>query len=89
MPHIATHTPPPPPGTSNGLPPALPSGPAPASVGVVELGAPAHPAAKGVSLLLGAAVGGVIGFFVGGPIGAAVGAVAGAAAITLINRARN
>jgi hypothetical protein len=56
---------------------------------VVELASPAHPAAKGVSLLIGAAIGGVIGFFVGGPIGAVVGAVAGAAAITIINKVRS
>jgi hypothetical protein len=86
MPHIATHTPPPPPGTSNGLPPALPTGPSPTTAGVVELGSPAHPARAGVSLLLGAAIGGVIGFFAFGPVGAAIGAVAGAGALALLNR---
>ena len=90
MPHIATHTPPPPPGTANGLPPALPAGVAAPSAGVTELASQQLPsqARAGVSLLVGAAIGGVIGFFVMGPVGAAVGAAAGAGAVLLINRNR-
>lgn len=90
MPHIATHTPPPPAGTPNGLPPALPAGVAAPTSGVVELGAQARPgqARSGVSLLLGAAIGGVLGFLVMGPLGAVVGAAVGAGAIMLANRGR-
>lgn len=91
MPHIATHTPPPPPGTSNGLPPMLPAGAfaAPTS-GVIELGSQAlpNPARAGVSLLIGAAIGGVLGMLVMGPLGAVVGAAVGAGAVMLINRGR-
>lgn len=90
MPNIATHTPPPPPGTSSGLPPALPSGSAAPRSGVLELASQARPsqARAGVSLLIGAAVGGVVGFFVAGPIGAVAGAALGAGAMLLINRRR-
>lgn len=88
MPHIATHTPPPPPATQNGLPPALPTGVAAPTSGLVELGAQARPgqARSGVSLLLGAAIGGVVGFFAMGALGAVVGAALGAGAIMLANR---
>lgn len=59
--------------------------------GALELAsgpAPSHQARAGVSLLLGAVVGGIVGFLVGGPIGALVGAAGGAGAVMLINRNR-
>lgn len=56
----------------------------------MELAAQARPtqARAGVSLLIGAAVGGVVGFLVGGPIGAVAGAALGAGAVMLINKRR-
>lgn len=92
MPHILGHTPPSPPVTANGLTPALPAGADAPMTGTLAFQAgPSYssPARAGVSLLLGAAVGGGVGFLVGGPIGAAVGALVGAGAVMLINRARN